>query len=169
MNRVLFSSLRVDWGTPQAVYARLDQEFHFNYDPCPIGGDQDGLATLFATWRGKRVYCNPPYGRSIGRWLERGLEAELAVFLLPARTDTRWFHDTVLPKAKEIRFIRGRLRFGNAQAGAPFPNMIVIFAGMVALTPLQAPTAGQALAVAGPRGDGQPGRPPTALSAPEGA
>ena len=59
--------------------------------------------------------------------LERGLEANLSVFLIPARTDTRWFHDIVLPKAKEIRFIRGRLKFGEATNSAPFPSMVVVF------------------------------------------
>jgi len=60
-------------------------------------------------------------------WLERGLEAELAVFLIPARTDTRWFHSLVLPNAKEIRFLRGRLKFGGAPYNAPFPSMVVVF------------------------------------------
>jgi hypothetical protein len=60
-------------------------------------------------------------------WLERGLEAELAVFLIPARTDTRWFHEIVLAAAKEIRFIKGRLKFGDAKNSAPFPSMVVIF------------------------------------------
>ena len=73
------------------------------------------------------MFCNPPYGPEIPKWLERGLEAELAVFLIPARTDTRWFHDIILPNAEEIRFIKGRPRFGNATNCAPFPSMIVVF------------------------------------------
>lgn len=61
------------------------------------------------------------------KWLERGLEAEIAVFLIPARTDTKWFHDLVLPNAREIRFLKGRLKFGGATFNAPFPSMIVVF------------------------------------------
>jgi hypothetical protein len=128
-NAPLFSSASDRWATPKAVYAALDSEFNFNFDPCPLDGDGDGLAPLFCEWRGKRVFCNPPYGPGIGDWLKRGLEAELAVYLIPARTDTRWFHDIVLPHAIEIRFIRGRLKFGDAKNSAPFPSMIVIFRG----------------------------------------
>lgn len=124
---VHFSAQTVEWTTPKAVYDALDREFQFNFDPCPYGGDQDGLATLFCSWKGKRVYCNPPYGRGMDKWLERGLDAEIAVFLIPARTDTKWFHSIVLPFAHEIRFIKGRLKFGDAMNSAPFPSMLVIF------------------------------------------
>jgi DNA N-6-adenine-methyltransferase (Dam) len=127
--RVEFRSQSVEWRTPQGVYEELDGEFRFDFDPCPIDGYSDGLAILLTPWQGKRVFCNPPYGPGLGKWLERGLDASLAVFLIPARTDTRWFHDIVLPKAAEIRFIRGRLKFGDAVNSAPFPSMIVIFRG----------------------------------------
>lgn len=124
----LFKSQSVHWATPKALYEILNSEFEFDFDPCPLGGgDQDGLATLFISWKGKRVYCNPPYGPGLEKWLNRGLEADLAVFLIPARTDTRWFHEIVLPKASEIRFIKGRLKFGDAVNSAPFPSMLVIF------------------------------------------
>lgn len=110
------------------MYDELDREFEFDFDPCPLGGSVDGLATLLTPWRGKRVFCNPPYDKkTMRKWLERGLEATLAVFLIPARTDTKWFHEVVMPHANEIRFIKGRLKFGNATDGAPFPSMIVIF------------------------------------------
>ena len=125
--RVLFSSASDRWATPPEVYKTLDDEFGFDFDPCPLDGTEDGLAPLYSHWDGRKVFCNPPYGPGIGKWLERGLEASVAVFLIPARTDTRWFHDIVLPKAKEIRFIRGRLKFGGAKNGAPFPSMIVVF------------------------------------------
>src|ERR1041384_2029493 len=104
MKRVLFSSACARWATPRAVYEALDSEFHFDFDPCPLDGKEDGLAPLFTEWRGKRAFVNPPYGRGMGEWLKRGLEAKLAVFLIPSRTDTQWFHETVLPHAKEIRF-----------------------------------------------------------------
>ena len=123
----IFSSQSVEWATPAALYDTLNAEFEFDYDPCPINGGSDGLSSLFSPWSGKRVYCNPPYGPGIAHWLRRAKEADLAVYLLPARTDTRWFHDLVLPQASEIRFIRGRLKFGGAQNNAPFPSMVVIY------------------------------------------
>jgi len=123
----LFSSGSDRWATPREVYDALDAEFRFDFDPCPPDGHIDGLSPLFSEWAGKRVFCNPPYGPKIGEWLKRGVEAELAVYLVPARTDTRWFHEQVLGKADEIRFVRGRLKFGGADTGAPFPSMIVVF------------------------------------------
>jgi hypothetical protein len=125
--RVHFAAASDRWKTPADTYRALNDEFHFEFDPCPLDGDKDGLSKLFCDWRGKRVFCNPPYGPDLGKWLERGLEADLAVFLIPARTDTRWFHELVLPKAKEIRFLKGRLKFGDAVNSAPFPSMVVIF------------------------------------------
>lgn len=116
-----------EWPTPKDFFALLDSEFQFNFDPCPLGGTEDGRSPLFVSWVGKRVFCNPPYGPEIPKFLARAGEAELAVFLVPARTDTRWFHEIVLPKAKEIRFVKGRLRFGDGKYPAPFPSMVVIF------------------------------------------
>lgn len=121
-----FSSATDEWSTPVDVYRRLDEEFHFNFDPCPLGGNVDGRSELFVSWKGKRVFCNPPYS-DIRPFLERFREAELAVYLVPARTDTRWFHDLVLPNAREIRFIKGRLKFGDAKNSAPFPSMVLVF------------------------------------------
>ena len=127
---VHFSSGSQEWATPTDVYAALDAEFKFTFDPCPLGGTVDGTAPLFVRWFGQRVFCNPPYGPGLRPFLNRAVEADLAVFLVPARTDTRWFHDIVLPHAKEIRFVRGRLKFGGAKNTAPFPSMIVIFEGV---------------------------------------
>lgn len=124
---VHYSSASEERATPVDVYAGLDAEFHFDFDPCPLGGIEDGTATLFVKWQGRRVFCNPPYGPGVRPFLERALEAEVAVFLIPARTDTKWFHEVVLPHAKEIRFVKGRLKFGDAKNSAPFPSMIVIF------------------------------------------
>jgi site-specific DNA-methyltransferase (adenine-specific) len=127
MNTALhFSSASDEWATPADVYAALDAEFHFDFDPCPLGGGQDGTAPLFMSWRRKKAFINPPYS-NIRAFLERAQEADVAVFLVPARTDVKWFHEIVLPYAKEIRFIKGRLKFGNAKNSAPFPSMIVIF------------------------------------------
>jgi hypothetical protein len=127
VNRSLFSSASDRWATPGEVFAELDREFAFDFDPCPLDGQGDGLAPLFCDWKGKRVFCNPPYGRGMGEWLKRGREADVAVFLIPARTDTRWFHNIVLPHASEIRFLKGRLKFGGSKNSAPFPSMVVVF------------------------------------------
>ena len=118
-----------EWPTPKAFYDALNAEFHFDFDPCPLGGEVDGRSTLFQSWKGKRVFCNPPYGPEIPKFIVRGPEADLAVFLVPARTDTRWFHEICLPMATEIRFIKGRLRNeGKPNSNPwPFPCMVVIF------------------------------------------
>lgn len=137
-NRHLFSSASGEWETPAVLFRQLDQEFRFTLDACAHPGNYkvanfygpadewDGLAQ---PWTGV-VWCNPPYGRSIVKWVEKGYLAAKAgatvVMLLPSRTDTRWWHDYVM-KASEIRFIRGRLKFGNAMNGAPFPSAIVVF------------------------------------------
>lgn len=124
-----FKTLNIHESTPNDLYNQLDLEFHFTLDPCPLHSDFDGLSR---TWTG-RVYINPPYGKSIRSWLEKALNeinlknCELCVFLLPAYTDVKWFHEIVLPNAKEIRFIKGRLKFGGHKEGAPFASMIVIF------------------------------------------
>lgn len=80
---------------------------------------------------GYRVFCNPPYGRGIGDWVKKAYEESqepntLVVMLIPARTDTKWFHEYIYGKA-EIRFIKGRLKFGGCKNAAPFPSMVVIF------------------------------------------
>ena len=125
LHSALFTSQTPHYATPAALYAELDIEFGFTLDPCPLGGGaMDGLTR---SWAGERVYCNPPYGRGVSAWLAKAREAERAVYLLPARTDTAWWHDYAL-RADEIRFIRGRLRFGNAKTGAPFPSVILIYA-----------------------------------------
>ena len=129
---VHFSSTRTDWSTPSHLYMALDKEFGFTLDPCKLGdvgglfGRRDGL---MLDWSGHRIYCNPPYGPAIPDWLSRGRDAVVAVYLLPARTDTAWFHEHCLRHATEIRFLRGRLRFGGAKNSAPFPSMVVVYGG----------------------------------------
>ena len=81
---------------------------------------------------GCNVFCNPPYGKEIGKWVKKGYEESckpetLVVMLLPARTDTKWFHDYCLKG--QVEFLRGRLKFGNSKNSAPFPSMIVVFGG----------------------------------------
>lgn len=128
INSAIFSSENVHWQTPVWLYEELNREFHFTFDPCPL----HGKGGLDRSW-GKRNFINPPYGRKgeVIKWILKGVEewrkGKLCVFLLPVRTDVKWFHDLILPNAREIRFIRGRLKFSNSKNSAPFPSMIVVF------------------------------------------
>ena len=126
VNRGLFSSLRADWKTPKALYQSLDAEFGFDFDPCPIKPKVNGLDS---DWRNVN-FVNPPYGKEITKWIQKGyqesLKGKTVVFLLPSRTDTRWWHDYIM-KADEIRFIRGRLKLDDQKNSAPFPSAIVVF------------------------------------------
>lgn len=120
---VMFSSVSAEHATPEWLLVKLDAEFGFTLDPCPVGAVWDGRLIC---WAGHRVFCNPPYGRGISSWLAKASEAVVAVYLLPARTDTKWFHEQVL-RAREVRFVRGRLRFGGAVHNAPFPSLVAVF------------------------------------------
>ena len=132
---VLFSSKTDLWETPQDFFDKYNEEFNFTFDVCALPENAkvqnyytpeiNGLAQ---TWSG-RCWCNPPYGREISYWVKKAYESKcLTVMLLPARTDTKWFHAYIYknPNA-EIRFIKGRLKFGGSKNSAPFPNMVVIF------------------------------------------
>lgn len=128
LNKSLFSSASTHWATPKEVYDKLDEEFSFNDDPCPLHSVDDRLDT---EW-GSSTYMNPPYGREITKWIKKAYEESLKgktiVCLIPSRTDTRWWHEYVM-KAQEIRFLRGRLKFGDATNSAPFPSCIAVFKG----------------------------------------
>lgn len=123
-NKVMFSSANDNWSTPVDVYDALNKEFSFNDDPCPIGGG----GGLDREW-GSSTYVNPPYSQ-IKDWCKKAYEEHLkgktVVMLIPSRTDTRYWHDYIM-KAKEIRFIKGRLKFGGSKNSAPFPSAVVIF------------------------------------------
>lgn len=126
MNRVLFKSMSDEWRTPKSVYDALDAEFHFRFDPCPMEGGSP-WDSLYLPWQFP-AFCNPPYSK-ISSWVEKAFQESakgIVVLLVPSRTDTRWWHKYVM-KAKEIRFIKGRLKFGNAKNSAPFPSCVVIF------------------------------------------
>lgn len=138
MNKVLFSSASDNWATPQDLFDKLNEEFKFNLDPC--ADEQNHKCDTYFTkevngltqdWGGYRVFCNPPYGREIYRWCEKAYNESLkpntlVVMLIPSRTDTKYFHEFIYPYA-EIRFIKGRLKFGNSENPAPFPSLIAIF------------------------------------------
>ena len=138
LTKGMFSSNTDLWATPQDFFDGLDQEFHFTLDPCALPynakcakyftPDIDGLKQ---DWQGETVFCNPPYGRAIASWVRKCYEESRkpdtkVVMLIPARTDTSYFHDYIYHNA-DLRFVRGRLKFGNAEQGAPFPSMVVIF------------------------------------------
>ena len=117
----------MNWQTPNDVYDSLNREFNFDFDPCAPDSLWDGLCI---SW-GDSNFVNPPYGTTIGKWVKKAYEEHLAgktcIMLIPSRTDTRWWHDYVM-KAKEIRFIKGRLKFKGAKWSAPFPSAVVVFA-----------------------------------------
>lgn len=125
-NKVMFSSVHDNWSTPKQVYESLNREFNFNFDPCPLGGT-DGLT---ADWDSP-AFVNPPYS-DIANWCKRCYEehsrGKTIVMLIPSRTDTRYWHEYIM-KATEIRFIKGRLKFGDSKNSAPFPSCIVVFKG----------------------------------------
>ncbi|TCJ98218.1 UNVERIFIED_ORG: phage N-6-adenine-methyltransferase [Anoxybacillus amylolyticus] len=136
MNAALFSSKTDMWETPQFLFDRLNQEFSFDVDVCAVPDnakcerfftpEENGL---MQKWEGT-CWMNPPYGREIGKWVRKAYESSrqkgvTVVCLLPARTDTKWWHEYCMKG--EIRFIKGRLTFGNGKYPAPFPSAIVIF------------------------------------------
>lgn len=129
----MFSSKSDLWETPQWLFDKLNDEWRFETDVCAVESnkkcahyyspEQDGLSQKW----GGCCWCNPPYGREIGKWVKKAAESDATVvMLLPARTDTKWFHDYCL-KYGEITFLRGRLKFGDSKNSAPFPSMIVVF------------------------------------------
>ena len=135
---LMFSSEDETWSTPQDFFNSLNNEFKFTLDPCCsvetakcskfYTEKEDGL---IQDWQGETVFCNPPYGKNIKDWVkkcyfESKKPLTTVVMLIPARTDTSYFHDFIYNKS-EIRFIRGRLKFGDSKNGAPFPSMVVIF------------------------------------------
>lgn len=122
-----------EWPTPLDLFNELNNEFNFTLDPCST--KENAKCKKFYTkeidglkqdWTGEFVFANPPYGQEIGKWVKKMAESNtLTVGLLPARTDTRWFHDYIYGKA-EIRFLKGRIKFGG-KFNAPFPSMICIW------------------------------------------
>jgi len=136
----MFSSKTPEWGTPQAFYDKLNAQFKFTLDPCGNESnhkcatyftiEDDGLAQ---DWGGHKVFMNPPYGRDIKRWMQKAHEESLkpntvVVCLIPARTDTKYWHDYCMGEAREIHFVKGRLKFeGASNNSAPFPSAVVVF------------------------------------------
>lgn len=142
MNPALFSSSSEEWATPAAFFAALHAEFGFTLDACatPENAKCERFYSkadnaLAQDWTGV-VFMNPPYGRQIGEWMHKAwvsaARGATVVCLVPSRTDTRWWHEYVEPRAWgavtcEVRFIKGRLKFGGAKSGAPFPSAVIIY------------------------------------------
>ena len=134
----LFSSNKDDWETPKDLFEKLNEEFKFTLDPCCSNENKKCKKFytkkengLLKDWKGETVYVNPPYGKELPKWVKKCYEEWLfnntkIVMLIPARTDTKYFHEFIYHKAK-IRFIKGRLKFSNSKNSAPFPSMIVIY------------------------------------------
>jgi phage N-6-adenine-methyltransferase len=136
----MFASGFSDWETPQEFFDAVDGMFHFDLDVCAtrvnakceryFTREEDGL---LQTWNGV-CWMNPPYGREISRWVKKAYESALntdtvVVCLLPARTDTKWWHDYVIAHAQSVEFIKGRLRF-SGKGSAPFPSALVVFGSL---------------------------------------
>ena len=133
---LMFSSKTDVWATPDDFFAMLDKVFRFETDVCALpqnakcenffSPENDGLSQ---EWKGV-CWMNPPYGREISKWVEKAYKSAKAngatvVCLLPARVDTRWWHDYCAKG--EVHFVKGRLKFGGAKDSAPFPNAVVVF------------------------------------------
>ena len=140
MTNQFYSSEKQTWKTPKALYKKLNDEFHFDFDPCPANAKFNGL---LINWK-KRNFANPPH-KTQNFWIKKAyLEStksiqkdkgfpykrKICVMLLPARTDSKIFHEFIFPLADEIRFIKGRLHYDEYKNSAQFPSMIVIFNGM---------------------------------------
>lgn len=133
--RTIYSSKTDLWETPQDLFNRYDDQYHFDIDLCAL--PENAKCTRYFTpqddaliqeWSGV-CWCNPPYGRQLAKWVAKAATSNATVvMLLPARTDTRWFHEYCLPHGK-VEFIRGRVHFGGSVNPAPFASMVVVFNG----------------------------------------
>ena len=139
MNKVLFSSKKEDWETPNKLFEELDREFHFTLDACAneknhkcINYFDEEKNGLVQDWSDQVVFCNPPYGRKLYDWVKKAYEESkkantTIVLLIPSRTDTRYFHEYLYEKENvELRFLKGRIQFKGAKYSAPFPSLIAV-------------------------------------------
>ena len=135
---VHFSSKSNEWYTPQYLFDELNEKYQFTLDPCASHEnakcdkyftiEDDGLTK---DWSKDIVFMNPPYGRNIKHWIKKAYEESVkgatVVCLIPARTDTTYWHDYIFNNAYNIKFLKGRIKFGGAVNSAPFPSAIVVF------------------------------------------
>ena len=133
----MFSSEVMSWSTPQWLFDQINQEFNFTLDACADKSNHkcnkyytESDNGLVQSWNGERVWINPPYGREQKAWIQKAYEESdkaISVLLIPARPDTRVFHEIIAPHAAEIRFLKGRIKFSGHKNAAPFPSCLVIF------------------------------------------
>lgn len=145
MQNVHFQSSNKEWETPESVFTPLQKEFNIALDVCACAANAkckvyfdkkfNGLSSNWGLVKeigneDSACWMNPPYGRGIEKWVKKAYDESLngvtTVALLPARTDTSWFHNYIHNK-HEVRFLKGRIKFVDAPSTAPFPSMIVIF------------------------------------------
>jgi phage N-6-adenine-methyltransferase len=134
-----FSQARPDWETPQDLFDKLNAEFGFTLDVCATAEnakckrfftpEDDGLKQ---SWAGEVCFCNPPYGKNIKDWADNAhyhanMSGATVVMLIPARTDSGWWHDHIIGSGAEVRFLKGRIKFKGAKYNAPFPSAVVVF------------------------------------------
>nr|WP_195251986.1 DNA N-6-adenine-methyltransferase [Romboutsia sp. 1001713B170207_170306_H8] len=137
----MFSSKDQTWETPIEFFNKVNEEFKFDIDVCAV--DETAKYSNYYTpevdglkqeWKGV-CWMNPPYVRQIGKWIEKAynesVKGATVVCLIPARTDTKYWHEFIFPYASEIRFIKGRLKFGNSDNSAPFPSALVILSNKI--------------------------------------
>lgn len=136
--KIMFSSKSNEWETPMGFYQKLNKQFKFTLDPCCTPEtakcenyytmEDDGLSK---SWKDQVVFVNPPYG-NIKEWVKKAHDESInngavVVMLIPARTDTRYWHEYIMEEADSIYFVKGRLKFGQSQNAAPFPSAVVVF------------------------------------------
>ncbi len=138
LQKAMVSSKSNEWVTPQHLFNELNKEFKFTLDPCSTNENkkckkyytlqEDGLSK---SWKDETVFMNPPYGGHTRDWIEKAylesLNGAVVVCLIVSATDRSYWHDFIFPRASQIRFIRGRLRFSDSKSTAPFASAIVIF------------------------------------------
>ena len=117
-----------NYATPKKFYDKLNKKYNFNFDPCPLRSEFDGLNM---NWIGN-IYINPPYS-NIEPFIRKGIleiekgNANICVYLIPCRSDTKYWHDYVMKYASEILFVKGRLNFNESKSPSPFPCVLVVF------------------------------------------
>lgn len=141
LQKAMVSSKTNEWATPQYFFNKLNEEFNFTLDPCSTKENKkcnknytmedDGLNK---NWGGYKVFMNPPYGGHTGDWIKKAYESSLikdtlVVCLIVSATDRSYWHEWIFPYANEVRFIRGRLKFGDSKHTAPFASAIIVFNG----------------------------------------
>lgn len=138
IQKAMVSSKSNEWSTPHILFDRLNYEFNFTLDPCCTKNNskckkyytikENGLKQ---DWNNEIVFMNPPYGGNTAEWIKKAyiesLNGVIVVCLITSSTDRSYWHDIIFPFASEIRFVKGRVKFGGNESSAPFASAIVVF------------------------------------------